>query len=158
MSAERNIVLDALTAAARENGYKPVGNVYFYKEHPEVTCVLNLQRSAWGPQHYINAGVSLVRLAASRRPKLSGFHILWRADSLAEETGDSPFGVALDLESQMPDDARNQTIKEDVQRHAFVHLCQCTTEASALEVAHRIGAAVKQVVFVQKEAGNAVSH
>ena len=90
MSVDRSVILEALTTAARENGYKPVGKVYFYREYPEVTCVLNLQGSAWGPQHYLNAGVALMRLSPLRRPKLTGFHIRWRADSLAPEGYKSP--------------------------------------------------------------------
>jgi hypothetical protein len=154
MTADRNVVLDALTEEARENGYKPVGKVYFYKEHPEVICVLNLQRSAWGPQHYLNAGVALTRLSTSKRPKFSGFHVLWRADSLAPEESKSPLSRALDLETPMDDAVRHQTIREEAFRHAFAHLAECTSEASALELARRINAAVRQVVYASKESSH----
>ncbi|UVC09767.1 DUF4304 domain-containing protein [Rhizobium sp. TH2] len=158
MTADRDIVLDAVTEEARANGYKPVGKVYFYKEHPEVICVLNLQRSAWGPQHYLNAGVTFTRLATSKRPKFSGLHILWRADSLVLGERKSALSKALDLEVAMNDAERHRAIREETFRHAFAHLAECANEAKSLELAERIGAAVKQAVFAHKETENADSH
>ena len=158
MTADRNLVVDALTEEAREYGYKPVGNAYFYKEHSEVTCVLNLQRSAWGPEHYLNAGVALTRISTSKRPKFSALHILWRADSLESEEHKSALSKSLDLEFPMDDAERRRTIREEAYKYAFVHLAQCTDEARSLEVAGRIGAAVKKAVFAKKDVENAVSH
>jgi hypothetical protein len=158
MTADRDIVLNALTDEARANGYKPVGKIYFYKEYPEVVCVLNLQRSAWGPQHYINAGVTLTRLTTTRRPKFSGLHILWRADSLGPEERKSALSRALDLEVAMDDAVRYRVIREETYEHAFAHLEECINEAKSLERAELIHAAVKRAVFADKEEKNAVSH
>jgi hypothetical protein len=158
MTADRDIVLNAVTDAALENGFKPVGKVYFYKEHPEVICVLNLQKSAWWPQHYLNAGVALRRIATTKRPKFSGLHVLWRADSLVSGESKSALSKALDLEAAMDDAERRRTIREESFRHAFAHLAECADEAKSLETAERIGAAVKQAVFAHKETANVVSH
>ncbi|MDH6264643.1 hypothetical protein M2360_000024 [Rhizobium sp. SG_E_25_P2] len=156
MSVEVSIVIDALTETALANGFKPVGSVYFYKAHPEITCVVNLQKSQWGPQHYINAGVSFFRLSPTRRPKVSGLHILWRADSVIQDN--SPLSNALDSEASLTDVSRRQIIRDQTYTHAFAHLAKCTTEATSLALAHDIGAAVKRLAKPTKETGNALSH
>lgn len=74
----------------------------WYAHGPECIRVVNLQRSQWGPQYYINLAIWLNVLGENRWPKEYQCHVRTRADSIApdpavlkalldlEDTGTSP--------------------------------------------------------------------
>ncbi|OWK19429.1 hypothetical protein AJ88_41250 [Mesorhizobium amorphae CCBAU 01583] len=97
--------------------------------------MLNLQKSSWGPQFYINAAVWFTRLGPERRPKEYNCHIRWRVDSQMEDSQSKTFSQALNLEYPLPDDHRLSLIKHGVDTYGFGLLARCESERAALQVA-----------------------
>ncbi|PTE06822.1 DUF4304 domain-containing protein [Mesorhizobium helmanticense] len=139
MSDGREIVLQALVETARRNGFRGVRATNFYREWPETICLLNLQKSSWGPQFYINAAVWFTRLGAERRPKEYNCHIRWRVNSQMEDDQSKAFTQALNLEHPLSDDQRLPMITEGVDTYGFRLLSRCDSEKAALRVAEECG-------------------
>ncbi|TIO06857.1 MAG: DUF4304 domain-containing protein [Mesorhizobium sp.] len=135
MSEGRDIIVQSLAERASRYGFPGVRATNYYREWPETVCLLNLQKSAWGPQFYLNAAVWLTRLGAERRPKEYNCHIRWRVDSQMEDEQSKTFTQALNLEHPLPDDHRLSLIKEGVDAYGFRLLSRCDSEAAALRVA-----------------------
>ncbi|TIX21234.1 MAG: DUF4304 domain-containing protein, partial [Mesorhizobium sp.] len=49
MSEGRDVIVRALVEAATGYGFRGVRETNYYRERPETVCVLNLQKSSWGP-------------------------------------------------------------------------------------------------------------
>jgi hypothetical protein len=135
----RNIIVQALAKAGSRRGFKGVRDTNFYRERPETICLLNLQKSSWGPQFYINAAVWFTRFGPDRRPKEHHCHIRWRVDSLMQDQASKLFVQALDLETPMPGDYRLSLIENGVDAYGFGLLSRCESEHSALRVADENG-------------------
>ncbi|RWC60005.1 DUF4304 domain-containing protein [Mesorhizobium sp.] len=135
MSEGRNVIIRALVETATDYGFRGVRKTNYYRERPETICVLNLQKSSWGPQFYLNAAVWLTRLGPERRPKEYNCHIRWRVNSLMEDEQSKMFTQALNLEHPLPDDQRLSLIKDGVDAYGFRLLSRCDSEQTALRVA-----------------------
>lgn len=139
MSDGREIIVQALVETASHYGFRGVRATNFYREWPETICLLNLQKSSWGPQFYINAAVWFMRLGAERRPKEHKCHIRWRVDSMMEDEQSKAFAQALNLENSLPPDQRLSLIKDVVAANGFGPLSRCESEQAALRVADERG-------------------
>lgn len=135
MSEGREIVIRAIAEADSRHGFKGVGGTNYYRNGTETICLLNLQKSSWGPQFYINAAVWFTRFGAERRPKEHKCHIRWRVDSTMEDEQSKAFTQALNLEHPMPSEQRLSLIKDGVSAHGFEPLSRCGSEQAALRVA-----------------------
>ncbi|BAB51356.1 MULTISPECIES: DUF4304 domain-containing protein [Mesorhizobium] len=135
MSDGRDIVVQALAETASHYGFRGVRATNFYREWPETICLLNLQKSSWGPQFYVNAAVWFTRLGPERRPKEHKCHIRWRVDSTMEDEQSKMFTQALNLEHPLPGDLRLSLIKDGVAAYGFRLLSHCESEQAALRVA-----------------------
>ncbi|PAQ11749.1 DUF4304 domain-containing protein [Mesorhizobium temperatum] len=142
MSEGRDIIVQSLAETANRHGFRGVRATNYYREWPETVCLLNVQKSAWGPQFYLNAAVWLTRLGAERRPKEYNCHIRWRVNSRMEGEQSKAFTDALDLDHPMPDDHRSSLIKDGVDEYGFGLLARCETEQAALQVADECGPTV----------------
>ena len=139
MSDGRDILVQAIIETANRHGFRGVRAKDFYREWPETICVLNLQKSSWGPQFYINAAVWFKRLGPERRPKEYNCHIRWRVDSQMEDPQSKAFTQALDLEYELPDDQRQSLVRDGVDTYGFGLLARCESELTALQVADECG-------------------
>ncbi|MGX5829368.1 DUF4304 domain-containing protein [Mesorhizobium sp. 43Arga] len=135
MSGGREIVVQALVETASRYRFRGVRATNFYLEWPETICLLNLQKSSWGPQFYINAAVWFTRLGPERRPKEHNCHIRWRVDSQMEDSQSKAFTQALNLEHPLPDDHRLSLIKDGVDTYGFGLLARCESERTSLRIA-----------------------
>ncbi|WP_192357157.1 DUF4304 domain-containing protein [Mesorhizobium mediterraneum] len=135
MSEGRDIIVQSLAETASRYGFRGVRATNYYREWPEAVCVLNLQKSAWGPQFYLNAAIWLTRFGAERRPKEHKCHIRWRINSLMGDEQSKAFTEALNLEHPLPDDRRSSLIKAGVDTYGFRLLARCETEQAALQIA-----------------------
>lgn len=135
MSEGRDIIVQALAQTAAAHGFRGVRATNFYREWPETVCLLNLQKSAWGPQFHLNAAVWFVRLGPERRPKEHKCHIRWRVSSLMENGQSKAFTQALDLEHPLPDDQRLSLIQDGANIYGFGLLARCESELTALKIA-----------------------
>ena len=82
-------------------------------------CV-NLQKSQWGEQFYINLGIFLKALGNAKSPKENECHIRVRLSSLAEAR--EHLDSALDVESELTDEERTQVIGTAVRNTALPFL------------------------------------
>ncbi|TRC95815.1 DUF4304 domain-containing protein [Mesorhizobium sp. WSM4303] len=139
MSDGQDIVVQALVETASRYGFRGLRAKNFYREWPETICVLNLQKSSWGPQFYINAAVWFTRLGPERRPKEYKCHIRWRVDSMMRDEQSKAFARALDLEHPLPADQRHSLITTGVNTYGFGLLARCDSELAALQVAEECG-------------------
>ncbi|ESY87752.1 hypothetical protein X739_07180 [Mesorhizobium sp. LNHC220B00] len=135
MSDGQEIVGQALVETASRHGFRGVRAKNFYREWPETICVLNLQKSSWGPRFYINAAVWFTRLGPERRPKEYNCHIRWRVNSLMGDEQSKAFEQALNLEQLLSDDQRLSLVKDGVDAYGFRLLSRCDSEQAALQVA-----------------------
>ena len=76
-------------------GFKRKGKNW-YLETDETVEVVNLQKSQWGNQYYVNLGILLKALDQSNTPKEYQCHIRARLNDVADEAID--WGKILDLE------------------------------------------------------------
>ena len=135
MTGGQEVIEQALVETASRHGFRGVRAKNFYREWPETICMLNLQKSSWGPQFYVNAAVWFKRLGPERRPKEYNCHIRWRVDSQMEDNQSKAFAQALNLEYPLPDDQRLSLIKDGVDTYGFGLLARCESELAALQVA-----------------------
>ena len=90
----------------------------WYQFNDATIGVINLQRSSWGPQYYINCGVLVRQLDQIEFPKEHQCHLRCRIESLWK---DFPPG-ALDDESDLDVHARDRALREAIQQHLLPQL------------------------------------
>ncbi|TSE12324.1 DUF4304 domain-containing protein [Mesorhizobium intechi] len=151
MSDGRKIIVQALVETASRYGFRGVRATNFYREWPETICLLNLQKSSWGPQFYINAAVWFRRLGPERRPKEYKCHIIWRLDSLMSDEQSKAFEEALNLDRSIPDDRRYSLIKEGIETYGFGLLARCESEEAALQTADEKGPNVRVALAARRQ-------
>ncbi|RWL83061.1 MAG: DUF4304 domain-containing protein [Mesorhizobium sp.] len=139
MSDGRDIIAQAVAEAASRYGFRGVRATNFYREWPETICLVNIQRSAWGPQFYLNAAVWFRRFGPERRPKEYKCQIRWRIGSPMEGDQSKAFTQALDLEHPLAADSRHSLIEAGADGYGFALLSRCETEQEALRVADEAG-------------------
>jgi len=145
VSKGNEVLVNALKEAAKEFGFRGVRGVNYYLNQPETVCVLNLQRSSFGPTFYLNAGVFLTRFGDVREPKEYKCHIRWRLASLMAPDEEAKFEAALNMEADLAAQSRAETVKSSAKRHGFEILACCVTEQKALEIAGQIKAPIARV-------------
>ena len=151
MSEGQEAIVQALVETASHYGFRGVRAKNFYRERPETICMLNLQKSSWGPQFYLNAAVWFTRLGPERRPKEYNCHIRWRVNSQMEDEQSKAFTQALDLEHSLPDDRRLSLIKDGVDAYGFGLLTRCDSELAALQVAEECGPHVMVALAARRQ-------
>ena len=151
MSDGREVIVEALIETASRYGFRGVRAKDFYRERPETICVLNLQKSSWGPQFYLNAAVWLTRLGPERRPKEYNCHIIWRVDSLMTHEQSKAFEEALNLDHSIPNDRRYSLIQEGVDTYGFGLLARCESEEAALQIASGSGPNVRVALKARRQ-------
>ncbi|MDX8498412.1 DUF4304 domain-containing protein [Mesorhizobium sp. VK4C] len=151
MSGGRDIIVQALVDVGSRYGFKGVRGTNYYRDGTETICLLNLQKSSWGPQFYLNAAVWFTRLGPNRRPKESNCHIRWRVNSLMQDEASKMFAQALDLECPMPDDQRLSLIENGVDAYGFGLLSRCESEHSALRIADEAGPHVMVLLKARRQ-------
>ncbi|HEY0880108.1 MAG TPA: DUF4304 domain-containing protein [Archangium sp.] len=75
------MLVAALNEALVPAGFKKKTSSWF-RRSDEVTEVVNLQRSRFGPQHYLNFGLWLCTLGAETFPRAERCHVYTRVESL----------------------------------------------------------------------------
>ncbi|CDX38068.1 conserved hypothetical protein [Mesorhizobium sp. SOD10] len=151
MSGDRDTIVQGLAELASRYGFRGFRATNYYREWPETVCLLNLQKSSWGPQFYLNAAVWFTRLGPERRPKEYKCHIRWRISSLMEDGQSKAFTQALDLEHSLPDEQRLSMIKNGVDAFGFQLLSRCDSEEAALRVADEYAPHVMVALKARKQ-------
>ena len=112
----------ALSDMLKNSHFKKKGTSW-YLDGTDCTGVLNLQKSSWGGQYYINLGVSAKALQASPFPKESQCDIRVRLTELVENK--DLLVKSLDLENQTLDPAtRIKTLENGIKTVALAFLTE----------------------------------
>ena len=109
------------------HGFKAkTGNWYLEKD--ETVLVVNLQKSQYGQQYYLNFGVSLKQLNAERFPKEQFCHIRYRLASLIPDSLRLKYDATFDLE-RFPDsdDVKKSDINSFLDNYGLPLLFRCAT-------------------------------
>jgi hypothetical protein len=83
----------------------------WYRTRDDVTTVLNLQKSDYGPSYYINIAFWLRALGESRFPKDRECHLRIRLEHLVSDRR-AELAELLDLKSEIPDGERGRRLRE----------------------------------------------
>lgn len=119
--SKHSLVLDrALTHVLAGTDFRRKQNTW-RRYADEVVQVLNLQKSRFGQQYYLNFGVWLRVLEEAKEPKEEQCHIRIRADEVAREGAGLP--RLLDLDTEVPD--RERRICECVSADVLPFAEQC---------------------------------
>jgi hypothetical protein len=106
--SERNAVQRAVDDFGRRAGFEKRSGTW-YRLTPKVIAAVNLQKSQYGRQYYLNVGFWLRDLGDECFPKIREWHVVARLENLLP--GVEPrLGELLDLDSALADDQRYQRL------------------------------------------------
>jgi len=84
-------------------GFSRKGNSWF-RRGEEIVQVVNLQKSRWGNQYYLNYALWLLALGETSLPREEMCHVRKRVDDLV--ANEKQFNELLDLENDIPAEER----------------------------------------------------
>lgn len=82
----------------------------WYRRGEDLVTVVDLQKSQYGPQYYINLGLWLIGLEGDAHPKPVACHVRTRLASVVGEREELELKQLLDLESPVPDKERHDRL------------------------------------------------
>lgn len=129
----RDAIQASVAAAAKSAGFKG-GPRTWRKSVPLGIAVLNLQKSQWGDQYYINFGVYVRSLGALAEPRTEQCHYNARAGTV-DPTKEARWKELLDLERPIEDLERQREIAESLRDEVFAFLERVGTEEGLRAVA-----------------------
>jgi len=137
----KNLLKETLDAVLLERGFTRKALTWF-AESPETIVVVNLQKSQWGEQYYVNLAVWVKALGESKAPpKEQLCHVRIRLTSLADHRVED----ALDLTSNQLKDAERKQIVESYLVHAalpFLDECRTVKDLARLYCSGKLGKAM----------------
>jgi Domain of unknown function (DUF4304) len=98
----------------------------WYMDSDDIILVINLQKSAYGPQYYINVALWLKPLGEADCPKEHRCHIRSRWDSLVA-FDEKHLARLLDLEAPIADNERQLEIAHILKSHVVPFLSKVST-------------------------------
>lgn len=105
----KDAVQAAVAAAARAGGFKG-GPRTWRMEVPLGLAVLNLQKSQWGPQYYVNFGLYVRSLGVLPEPRAEQCHYYARAERV-DPSQEQRWKELLDLERPIEESQRRREIE-----------------------------------------------
>ncbi|KSV75941.1 hypothetical protein N185_15965 [Sinorhizobium sp. GW3] len=117
----------------KDYGFKPKGNSWYFRAE-ETISIVNLQKSQYGDQYYVNFAVVFRALMGDEFPKERHGHIRFRLDDVISQDLSGQLSDVLDLESQLTEQARRELFAGIV-RPALEILARCE---SPIEIAHAL--------------------
>lgn len=112
-SQAENPVREVLASVLKEGGFTRRSNSWYWSGD-ETILVVNLQKSAFGEQYYINLAVWLKRLGDVQFPRENHCHLRLRVDSLSDEGAGTWDKELLNL--------KNESIAPDVRKERIAGL------------------------------------
>lgn len=108
--------------ALKMTGFAKNGGSW-YRRSDEAVCVVNLQKSEYGPQYYINLGILVKRIEDKAFPKENHCHIRMRLGALSADAND-----LLNLNDTRYDDAeRARRIRDIIADKVLPFFKSCET-------------------------------
>jgi hypothetical protein len=131
--ADSKLVKEALAAPLKEAGFKKKSNSWYWS-NDEVVLLVNLQKSQYGDQYYVNGGVALKSLGADEFPKEHHCHIRFRLTAVVSEEESKEIESVFNLESEsLSEQQRKEEISRLVRDVALPILQGCSTESGIAE-------------------------
>ncbi|EKO5173772.1 DUF4304 domain-containing protein [Vibrio vulnificus] len=131
--ADSKLVKEALGAPLKEAGFKKKSDSWYWS-NDEVVLLVNLQKSQYGDQYYVNGGVALKSLGAVDFPKDYHCHIRFRLTAVVSEEESKKIELAFDLENEsLSDLQRKEEILRLVKGVALPILKGCSTKSGIAE-------------------------
>jgi Domain of unknown function (DUF4304) len=120
-------IVDAINSALKILDFKKKSNTW-YLHRDETVLLVNLQKSQYGDQFYINCAVLVRALSNLEFPKEYACHIRFRLDSDEVGAPKKRIELLLDLENDSISDAeRKAELEKLIANHALPFLNQCST-------------------------------
>lgn len=127
--ADSKLVKEALGAPLKEAGFKKKSDSWYWS-NDEVVLLVNLQKSQYGDQYYVNGGVALKSLGAAEFPKEHHCHIRFRLTAVVSEEESKEIESVFDLENEsLSDQQRKEEISRLVTDVALPILQACSSES-----------------------------
>ncbi len=136
-------------------GFKRRKNTW-YLDAPEIIAVVDLQKSRWGQQFFINLAFYLKSLGSERFPKENHCHARVRLSALLDTAERAKFDQALDLEDTSFSQSQREEVIETALRRSGLPLLQAGRSLDAL----RTFLTEREVpsLFLAKEARSALAN
>jgi hypothetical protein len=123
--SERNVLQTTFDERATGGGFmKRSGS--WYRRQEDTIAVLQLQKSQYGDQYFVNVALWLLSLADAEHPKEQTCHLRSRLSRLLPDE-ETKLSALLDLESSMPDDDRSAGLGEILVTRLLPLLDLCST-------------------------------
>jgi hypothetical protein len=125
--SDSKMIIGALNRVLSDNGFKKKSNNWYW-ENNEVVLLVNLQKSQYGKQFYINCAVLIKSLSDNKYPKEEQCHIRFRLSPSDTNEQSNKIELLLDLDNQsFSDIERGCEISRILQESGLPLLNQCTS-------------------------------
>ena len=134
----------------RGAGFKARGTSW-YKHAPDTLLVVNLQKSLYGPQYYINLAAWVKQLGDAEAPKEYQCHIRVRATSLPTSNAEA-LGHALNLEDESMDTKQRESFIASFMREDVIPFLQSLGTWEGIRAAVNAGKLKKGLIYKEVQA------
>lgn len=146
--ADSKLVKEALGAPLKEAGFKKKSDSW-YLANDEVVLVVNIQKSQYGDQYYVNGGVALKSLGAAEFPKEHHCHIRFRIEDVVLDEQEKEIESVFNLENELlSEQQRKEEISRLIRDIALPILQGCSSESGIAETV-KSGRLAKAMVHKQ---------
>ena len=121
------LLIEALGRKLKPAGFKKANAVTWYRRNDETVSVLNLQRSLYGAQYFVNVAIWLNALGDVSSPREQRCHIRFRWEKIVQ-ADDELLSVLTDFEDEsMTDEVRSTQIAVLLERDVLPFFARTTT-------------------------------
>jgi len=150
MKASSSPIRTAMAHELRRADFKARGTSW-YKPGPDALLVVNLQKSLYGPQHYINLAAWVKQLGDAEAPKEYQCHIRVRATSLPTPNAEA-LGHALNLGDESMDTERREAFIASFMREEAIPFLESLRTWEGIRAAVNAGKLKKGLISKEVEA------
>jgi hypothetical protein len=128
-----NPIVDAVASSLKPHGFRKIARSW-YMEKPETILIVNVQKSQFGNQFYLNCSVVFRSISTTDQPKERHGDVRFRLDAILSPSDEALCRSLLDLENNLfSDDERRVQLADLLDRFGLPLLLQCSSEAGAAE-------------------------
>ena len=125
-SPEKEQIVTAIARTLKANGFKKKGATW-HRQQGEFIQALNVQGSQWSKSFYLNLGIYLCALGDNKTPTEYRCHIRNRVEDVCDDR--SRCNAFLDLENEIPADARFRDLESIIETRAIPWLEEFSNDA-----------------------------
>ena len=143
-----NPIREALSTLLKTHGFKKKSNSW-YLDNEECVSVVNLQKSQYGDQFYINLGIAFKTLGTVDFPAAYKCHVQFRLEEAIPDSEQDKYKVAMNMEnhSNFPDDRK--AIVSTLMEIYGLPMLRESSSAKGVEAAYKGGRLVGAAVLRQ---------